>query len=40
MIEQYWPFWIGGLAIAGLATLITVLTGNFLGVTRGYVSLC
>ena len=40
MIEQYWPFWIGGLEIAGLATLITVLTGNFLGVTRGYVSLC
>ena len=39
MIEQYWPFWIGALAIAGLATSMTILTGNFLGVTRGYASL-
>jgi len=40
MIAQYWEFWIGGFAIAAVALLITIFTGQFIGVTRGYVSIC
>ena len=40
MITEYWDFWIGGLLIALVATIITFITGKFLGVTRGYASLC
>ena len=40
MIEVYWDFWIGGLAIATIAFLITLLTGQFIGVTKGYASVC
>ena len=31
---------MGGLAIATVALLITLFTGKFIGVTRGYVSIC
>lgn len=40
MIENYWPFWIGGLAIAGVMILVLVIGGQYLAVTRGYVSIC
>lgn len=40
MIEHYWPFWLGGISIAGIAFVITVLTGRFLGVTKGFASAC
>ena len=40
MIEIYWDFWMGGLAIAAIAFLITLLTGQFIGVTKGYASIC
>ena len=40
MIDVYWDFWIGGLLIAAIAFLITILTGGFLSVTRGFVSVC
>jgi len=40
MIENYWPFWQGGMAIALVAVLITLISGKFLGVTRGYASAC
>ncbi|MBF0349905.1 MAG: YeeE/YedE family protein [SAR324 cluster bacterium] len=40
MIEQHWEFWVGGLGIASVAFLITILTGKFLAITKGFVSLC
>ena len=40
MIDVYWPFWLGGVAIASVASLMVVLTGQFLGITRGYASFC
>jgi len=40
MIENYWDFWVGGLAIATVAFLITFVTGQFIGVTKGYASVC
>jgi uncharacterized membrane protein YedE/YeeE len=40
MIENYWDFWVGGLAIATVAFLITLFTGQFIGVTKGYASVC
>jgi uncharacterized membrane protein YedE/YeeE len=38
--EYIWPFWLGGLAIAGVSVALVVLTGRFLSVTRGYASVC
>ncbi|GAB4441556.1 MAG: hypothetical protein OHK0011_23990 [Turneriella sp.] len=38
--ENIWPFWLGGLAIAGISVALVVLTGRFLSVTRGYASAC
>lgn len=35
-----WPFWLGGLGIAGVSILLVVLTGKFLSITRGYASMC
>ncbi|HMV37180.1 MAG TPA: YeeE/YedE thiosulfate transporter family protein [Turneriella sp.] len=35
-----WPFWLGGLAIAGVSVALVILTGRFLSVTRGYASVC
>ena len=40
MIDNYWPFYIGGIAIAVIALATTILTGKFLSVTRGYAGLC
>ena len=40
MIDVYWDFWIGGLLIATVAFLITLLSGQFIGVTKGYASIC
>ncbi len=40
MLESYWPFWWGGLAIAAVAVTTVAFGGHFLSVTRGYVSLC
>lgn len=38
--EFIWPFWWGGLAIAGVSILLVFTTGRFLSVTRGYASVC
>lgn len=38
--EYIWPFWMGGLAIAGVSVALVILTGKFLSVTRGYASVC
>ncbi|MFZ5628150.1 MAG: YeeE/YedE family protein [Spirochaetota bacterium] len=38
--EYIWPFWVGGLAIAGVSVSLVILTGRFLSVTRGYASVC
>lgn len=38
--EYIWPFWLGGLAIAGVSVALVILTGCFLSVTRGYASVC
>ncbi len=38
--EYIWPFWAGGLAIAGVSVALVILTGRFLSVTRGYASVC
>lgn len=38
--EYMWPFWLGGLAIAGVSLVLVVTTGKFLSVTRGYASVC
>lgn len=38
--EYIWPFWLGGLAIAGVSVALVILTGKFLSVTRGYASVC
>ena len=40
MIEQYWDFWWGGLAIAAVAVSAVLLSGRFIGITRGYAGLC
>ena len=40
MIENYWPFWYGGLGIAAVSILLVLFGGRFISVTRGYVSLC
>lgn len=37
---EFWPFWLGGLAIALLTVVMVVLTGRFFTVTRGYASVC
>ncbi|MCB1157539.1 MAG: YeeE/YedE family protein [Leptospiraceae bacterium] len=40
MIEKFWPYWYGGPAIAAVAILVLSIGGNYLAVTRGYVSAC
>lgn len=40
MITNYWPFWWGGIAIAAVAILMVLVSGQYLSITRGYVSLC
>ena len=40
MLEAYWPFWWGGIAIAAVAVTVVAVGGHFLSITRGYVSLC
>lgn len=40
MLETYWPFWIGGPAIALVMILVLLVGGQYLAVTRGYASLC
>lgn len=40
MLQAYWPFWWGGLAIAAVAVAVVAIGGHFLSITRGYVSLC
>jgi len=40
MIENYWPFWYGGPAIAVVALTILAIGGDYLAITRGYVSIC
>lgn len=40
MIEQYWPFYLGGIGIGTVAVLVLAIGGDYLGVTRGYVSMC
>ncbi|MBI3394791.1 MAG: YeeE/YedE family protein [Spirochaetia bacterium] len=40
MTYDIWPFWWGGLAIAGVAILVLVVGGQFVAVTRGYASMC
>ncbi|RME92155.1 MAG: hypothetical protein D6767_03805 [Candidatus Hydrogenedentota bacterium] len=40
MFYHYWPWYIGGLAIAAVSIILVLFTGKFLSVTRGYVSAC
>lgn len=40
MYYDYWPFLAGGVGIAFVAILVLAVGGDYLGVTRGYVSLC
>ena len=40
MTYDIWPFWWGGLAIAAVAILVVAVGGQFVAVTRGYVSMC
>jgi uncharacterized membrane protein YedE/YeeE len=40
MIEEYWPFYIGGPAIALVAVATVLFGGKFISVTRGYASAC
>lgn len=40
MIEQHWPFYYGGIAIALVAIAVLAIGGDYIGITRGYVSLC
>lgn len=40
MFENYLPFYYGGIGIAIVALLSLVIGGDYLGVTRGYVSIC
>ena len=40
MLESYWPFYYGGLAIAAVALLVLSIGGDYLAITRGYVSVC
>ena len=40
MIEVYWDFWYGGLAIAAISIFMTVFTGKFLMVSKGYAGVC
>ena len=40
MLADHWNFWVGGLAIGTVAILLPLITGHFLGVTRGYSSVC
>ena len=39
-MTDFWPFWIGGLAIAGVSITLVVTTGKFISVTRGFASAC
>lgn len=39
MSEGFWPWWSGGLAVAGIAVLYPLLTGRLLGVSSLYASL-
>ena len=40
MLEHYWKFWWGGIAIAAVSITVVGVGGHFLSITRGYVSLC
>ncbi|MBE7438565.1 MAG: YeeE/YedE family protein [Spirochaetales bacterium] len=40
MLLEYWPFYIGGPAIALVAVSTVLFGGKFISVTRGYVSAC
>ena len=39
-MTDFWPFWIGGLAIASVSIALVITTGKFISVTRGYASAC
>jgi len=40
MVDTYWDFWVGGILIAACCLFLPWMTGKFLGVTKGYASLC
>lgn len=40
MIENYWPFWLGGVAISVVSLTLVLFSGKFISITRGYVSAC
>lgn len=40
MFESFWPFYTGGVAMAAVALLMLIVGGDYLAITRGYVSLC
>lgn len=40
MLTEYWPFYVGGPAIALVAVATVLLGGKFISVTRGYASAC
>ncbi|MCX7998941.1 MAG: hypothetical protein N3A69_08320, partial [Leptospiraceae bacterium] len=40
MFENYLPFYFGGLGIALIALLSILIGGDYLGITRGYASIC
>jgi uncharacterized protein len=37
---ERWPFWLGGLAIAGVVVLLLFVTRNLLGVSSGFADAC
>lgn len=40
MFYNYFPFYIGGIGIAIVAIATLTVGGDYLGITRGYVSVC
>jgi uncharacterized membrane protein YedE/YeeE len=38
-MSEFWPWWLGGLAMGGLATLYPLLSGRLLGVSSSFGSL-
>jgi uncharacterized membrane protein YedE/YeeE len=38
-MSEFWPWWVGGLAMGGIATLYPLLSGRLLGVSSVYGSL-
>lgn len=38
-MSEFWPWWLGGLAMGGIATLYPLLSGRMLGVSSAFGSL-